>query len=104
MPAERGPGPSPAQGTKSTSTRPPVVAAPVAPEKYVTFPLLGSLLDDDAKSDQLASVFRCLYGILDERRASYVQGTMQLVLEAGSAERLAEQLRALGLNVTVRDQ
>jgi hypothetical protein len=76
----------------------------VTTEKYVTFPLLGSLLDDDAKSDNLAAIFRTLYGILDERKATYVQGTVQLVLDSPSAERLAEQLKAMGFNVTIRDQ
>jgi hypothetical protein len=73
-------------------------------EKYVAFPLLGSLLDDPVKVDGLAQVFRTLYSILDSNQASYAQGTLQLVLAATAAEKLVEQIRALGLNVTMRDQ
>ncbi len=73
-------------------------------EKYVAFPLVGSLHDDPHKVDALAQVFRMIYAILDNNQASYAQGTLQLVLTSEAADKLAEQIRALGLTVTVRDQ
>lgn len=57
-----------------------------------------------ARGMRPAAVFRTLYAILDERKATYVQGTVQLVLDSSSAERLADQLKAMRLNVTIRDQ
>jgi hypothetical protein len=77
---------------------------PTVSEKYVTFPLLGNLLDKPDKVEALAQVFRTLYSILDDNHASYAQGSVQLVVTAEAADRLAEQIRSLGLNVTVRDQ
>ena len=76
----------------------------VASEKFVTFPLLGSLFGDPDKSEGLANLFRLLYTVFDEQTVSYAQGTLQLVLETAAAEKIAEQARALGLNVTMRDQ
>jgi hypothetical protein len=73
-------------------------------EKFVTFPLVGNLLEDGDKAEALANLFRLLYTILDERKASYAQGTLQFVLDAQSADRIAEHARALGLNVTIREQ
>ena len=73
-------------------------------EKYVAFPLLGSLLDNPEKTEGLARLFRALYTLFDERRVSFAQGTIQLVLDSESAQKIAEQAKALGLNVTVRDQ
>jgi Protein of unknown function (DUF499) len=75
-----------------------------APEKFLTFPLLGSLFGDPDKSEGLANLFRSLYTVFDEQKVSYTQGTLQFVLETAAAEKIAEQARALGLNVTIRDQ
>src|SRR5439155_21536279 len=73
-------------------------------EKYLVFTLLGSLLDNPEKTEGLARLFRALYTLFDERRVSFAQGTIQLVLDAESAEKIADEAKALGLNVTVRDQ
>lgn len=73
-------------------------------EKYVSFPLVGGLLNDPDKTDGLAQVFRVLYSVLDENKVSYAQGTLQLVLDAEAADKLAAATRALGINVTIRDQ
>jgi hypothetical protein len=81
-----------------------VVDRPLAAEKYIAFPLVGGLMDNPGRSDLLAQVFRTLYSILDEHKASYAQGTLQFVMDARSADRLAEQVRALGVNVNLRDQ
>jgi Protein of unknown function (DUF499) len=73
-------------------------------EKYVTFPLPGTLLDAPDKVETLARIFRTLYSILDDGQVSYMQGSLQIVLDAAAVERLAKQVRALGLTVTIRDQ
>jgi hypothetical protein len=75
-----------------------------AAEKFVAFPLVGNLFGDPDKSQGLANLFRLLYTVFDEQKVSYAQGTLQLVLEPAAAEKIAEQARALGLNVTIRDQ
>lgn len=72
-------------------------------EKFVAFPLVGNLLDSD-KSAVTASLFLALYKAFDENKASYAQGTLQLVLDAATAERIAEAAKSLGVNVTIRDQ
>lgn len=73
-------------------------------EKFLTFPLVGSLLESDEKSEALASLFLALYQALDEEKVTYAAGTLQFVLDASAAEKIAEQARNLGLNVTIRDQ
>jgi hypothetical protein len=78
--------------------------ASARPEKYVTFPLVGNLLDASSRAQELAQVFRTLYAILDDNKVSYAQGTLQFVMGADAADRLAECVRMLGVNVTVRDQ
>lgn len=77
---------------------------PTPAEKFVTFPLVGNLFQQPHKSEGMAQVFRTLYSMLDEGTISYLQGTLQLVVDASAADKLAEQVRALGLGVTVRDQ
>lgn len=74
-----------------------------AAEKFVTFPLVGNLLDP-GKSAATASLFLALYKAFDEQKASYAQGTLQFVLEGAAAEKIAAIAKDLGLNVTIRDQ
>jgi hypothetical protein len=49
-------------------------------------------------------LFRILYTVFDEHRASYAQGTLQLVVDERSADLIARQVEALGLKANVRDQ
>jgi hypothetical protein len=73
-------------------------------EKFVSFPLVGNMLDAPDKAEALAQVFRVLYSVLDDHKVSYAQGTLQLVIDAAAAERLVEAVRSLGVSVTLRDQ
>lgn len=75
-----------------------------AAEKYISFPLVGSLLDNTGKVDALAQVFRTIYSIFDDNEITYAQGTLQFVMNADAADRLAEQVRALGVSLAIRDQ
>lgn len=72
-------------------------------EKFLTFPLVGNLYDAGEKAEGLANLFRLLYTALDEHKASYAQGTLQFVLDADTAQKIADHAKALGLNVTIRD-
>ncbi len=90
-----------------TAGEPSAVESPIpskGAEKYVTFPLVGNLLDNSARGEALAQVFRTLYSILDDNKVSYAQGTLQFVMDAQSADRLADEVRSLGVNITLRDQ
>ncbi len=73
-------------------------------EKYVQFTLVGSLLGDHEKTEGLARLFRALYTNFDEGKVTFAQGTIQLVLDAQSAESIARAARAIGLNTNIRDQ
>jgi len=72
-------------------------------EKFLTFPLVGNLYDDAEKAEGVANLFRLLYTALDEHRVSYAQGTLQFVLDADTAQKIADHAKTLGLNVTIRD-
>ena len=73
-------------------------------EKFLTFSLVGSLLEGGARNEATAGLFLALYKAFDERKASFAQGTLQIVLDAETGDRIAEKAKSLGLNVTVRDQ
>ena len=45
-----------------------------------------------------------LYKALDEHKASYAQGTLRLVLDAETADKVAQIAQSLGINVQMRDQ
>lgn len=48
-------------------------------------------------------MFRALYIALDERQLSYLQGTLNLVADAATAEELGPLLAELGLTVAIKD-
>jgi len=78
---------------------------PAAPkEQRIKFSFSKPLLNDDAAADGLAAVFRSLYQSLDERDASYAQGTLQLVVATDVADQIVSELEALGIPVTVVPQ
>lgn len=78
--------------------------APTAKERNVSLAFNGNLLASPADSDGYARLFRSLYAALDERKVSYLQGTLQIILDAGDAEELREHLEELGIRGTFRDQ
>lgn len=109
--ASPGTGTDQAQGDTAAAQQPGLMpvdqpAQPVeqsALEKYLAFTLVGNLLDAD-KSTATANLFLALYKALDEHKASYAQGTLQLVLDADTAEKVAQIAQSLGINVQMRDQ
>lgn len=86
----------------------PGVPTPPTPltsrEKQFAFSFNASLLaDSEDTADGFAALFRTLYLALDERQVSYLQGTLQLLLRAETAQKIQETLAELGINATVKD-
>ena len=72
-------------------------------EQRLSFSFVKSLLGDDIASDHLAAAFRVLYQALDERAVSHGQATLQLVLSREVADKLSQELGALGIAVSRSD-
>jgi len=75
----------------------------VSRERQVAFSFTSNLLASSENADKLAALFRAFYIALDERQISYLQGTIQLVLQAEAAERIQQQLDDLGIRATFRE-
>jgi hypothetical protein len=72
-------------------------------EKRVVVSFTRNLLNQEDAADLFAAMFRSLYLACDDRQISYLQGTLQLVLNATAATDIAERATSLGLDPTVRD-
>jgi hypothetical protein len=79
----------------------PEASEPV--EQQLSFTLMRNLLANPHDADRLADIFRILYATLDERNASYLQGTMSMILDPTSADLLREKLTELGVQPTIKD-
>lgn len=55
-------------------------------------------------SADFAELFRDLYAALDEGKVSYLQGTLQVIVDTGIVEEVGEQHEALSIQGTFRDQ
>ena len=89
-----------ATGSSSTSNAPDGTRAK---ESQVAFSFTSNLLGSSATADGFAALFRALYLTLDERQISYLQGTLQMVLESDAAEQIQARLTELGISATVRE-
>ncbi|KQT92056.1 AAA family ATPase [Marmoricola sp. Leaf446] len=74
-----------------------------ATEKQVAFSFTSNLLASADGADGFAALFRSFYMALDERQISYLQGALQLVVEAEAAESIQEKLNDLGITGTIKD-
>ena len=73
-------------------------------ERQLAFSFNASLLaGSDEAADRYAALFRKLYLALDERQISYLQGTLQLLLDSDSALQVRDLLIELGINSTIKD-
>ena len=72
-------------------------------EKAVAFSFTSSLLAGSDNADGFAALFRALYVALDDRKVSYLQGTLNVVVDSAVAEEVAALLSDLGLTASVRD-
>lgn len=92
-----GPGPGDTSTTKGGGT-------PATPkDQQVAFSFTSNLLASSDSADGFAALFRAFYMTLDERQISYLQGTIQVVLNAEAAGQLQQRLNELGITATFKD-
>ncbi|MFE4693887.1 hypothetical protein ACFRH6_28045 [Streptomyces sp. NPDC056749] len=71
--------------------------------RQVTVSFTKNLLANADSADGFAALFRAFYMTLDEEQISYLQGTVQLVMQADAAERVRQHLEELGTNRMFQD-
>ncbi|MEV6987222.1 DUF499 domain-containing protein [Sphaerisporangium sp. NPDC051017] len=76
---------------------------PAAKDQQVAFSFTSNLLASGDATDKFAALFRAFYMSLDERQISYLQGTIQMVLQAEAAGQLRQRLEELGITATFKD-
>jgi hypothetical protein len=87
-------------GARSDGGTPP---HPPAKDRQAAFSFTGNLLAGTENADGFAALFRAFYMALDERQISYLQGTVQVVLQAEAAEQIQQRLTELGISVTFKE-
>jgi Protein of unknown function (DUF499) len=93
----------PEQPVRTSGVDIPGTPAP-SRERQLGFSFNASLLAGaDNVADEFTDLFRTLYLALDERHVSYLQGTLQLLLSAETAQQIQEKLTELGISATVKD-
>ncbi|MFD3521247.1 hypothetical protein [Streptomyces sp. NPDC058653] len=86
-------GSSPDESPKSEQVR----------DRQVAFSFTKNLLANGDSADGFAALFRTFYMALDERQISYLQGTLQLVIQADEAEQIQQRLEELGISGTFKN-
>ncbi|WP_181699039.1 DUF499 domain-containing protein [Nocardia sp. GTS18] len=76
---------------------------PEAREQQLKFSFTRNLLNQDEAADKFVALFRSLYIACDERQASYLSGTVHLVVSGTAAASIEAAASELGLNVTIQD-
>ncbi|MFJ1529746.1 DUF499 domain-containing protein [Streptomyces mirabilis] len=74
-----------------------------AKDRQVAFSFTSNLLASSDNADGFAALFRAFYMALDERQISYLQGTIQLVLQGEAAEQIQQRLEELGIRATFKE-
>ncbi|MGW4138844.1 DUF499 domain-containing protein [Streptomyces mirabilis] len=74
-----------------------------AKDRQVAFSFTSNLLASSDNADGFAALFRTFYMALDERQISYLQGTIQLVLQGEAAEQIQQRLEELGIRATFKE-
>ncbi|WP_410580161.1 DUF499 domain-containing protein [Amycolatopsis sp. lyj-108] len=87
-------------GGQSEGGTPP---QPPAKDRQAAFSFTSNLLASADNADGFAALFRAFYMALDERQISYLQGTVQVVLQAEAAEQIQQRLSELGIPVKFKD-
>jgi Protein of unknown function (DUF499) len=91
-------------GRESTAATADVDASQtVARERQVAFSFTSNLLDSSENADRLAALFRAFYIALDERQINYMQGTIQLIMQAKAAGQIQQELNEMGIGATFRE-
>lgn len=91
-----------AAGTSATAGGGEAGAASSA-DRQVAFSFTSNLLAGAETADGFAALFRAFYMALDERQISYLQGTLQLVVNSAVVEQIQPLLTDLGITATVKD-
>lgn len=89
-------------GTNATAGGGEAGAASSA-DRQVAFSFTSNLLAGAETADGFAALFRAFYMALDERQISYLQGTLQLVVNSAVVEQIQPLLTDLGITATVKD-
>jgi hypothetical protein len=76
---------------------------PLVKDRQVAFSFTKNLLANGDSADGFAALFRAFYMALDERQISYLQGTLQLVIQGDEAEQIRQRLEELGITGTFKD-
>ncbi len=71
-------------------------------EYQVAFSFTRNLLANPNDADAFATLFKILYTTLDEQKITYLQGTLQIVLDTAAAEELQRCLNDLNITATVK--
>lgn len=71
-------------------------------DMQLAFSFTSNLLASTDRADQFAALFRALYISLDERQISYLQGTVQLVLQVDAASELQQQLLEMDIHASTK--
>lgn len=90
------------QGTGATAGGGEAGAASSA-DRQVAFSFTSNLLAGAETADGFAALFRAFYMALDERQISYLQGTLQLVVNSSVVDQIQPLLADLGITATVKD-
>ncbi|MFF2629273.1 DUF499 domain-containing protein [Kitasatospora griseola] len=90
------------QGPGRTGSDNGQIPAP-AKDRQVAFSFTSNLLARSDSADGFAALFRAFYMTLDERQISYLQGTIQLVIQAGAAEQIQQRLEDLGISANFKE-
>lgn len=72
-------------------------------EKQLGFSITQSMLNNTGNADALSQLFRELYQLVDGNDVSFLQGQIQVVVNAHAVDKLTERVQQLGSSVIVRD-
>lgn len=99
------PGPVPSRGSqpKEVDLGSSNDVTPPAAEQQAAFSFTTNLLASSQGADGFAALFRALYMALDERQISYLQGTIQVVMQAEAAENVRQRLNELGIAASFKE-
>lgn len=79
------------------------LVGPPVTERQLVVSFTRNLLANSTDADEFAALFKALYIALDERKISYLQGTLQLVVDSAVASDLQQALTELGAPGTIKD-
>lgn len=69
----------------------------------MAFSFTSNLLAGAETADGFAALFRAFYMALDERQISYLQGTLQLVVDSTVVDQIGPLLSELGITATIKE-